>query len=39
MYNQDTKQMVNLHQLKEWPKGKKIQLASNRYVTISHDTI
>jgi hypothetical protein len=38
MHNQDPKQMVNLHQLKEWLKGK-IQLASNMSVIISHDTI
>jgi hypothetical protein len=38
MHNQDPKQMVNLHQLKEGPK-RKIQLASNMSVIISHDTI
>lgn len=31
--------MINLHQFKEGPKGKKIQLALNRFVTISHDRI
>jgi hypothetical protein len=32
--------MVNLHQLKEGPKRrKKIQLASNRSMIVSHDTI
>jgi hypothetical protein len=38
MHNQDPKQMVNLHQLKELLKVK-IQLSSNMSVIISHDTI
>jgi hypothetical protein len=31
--------MVNVYQFKEGPKGKKNQLALNRFVTISHDHI